>query len=360
MKVPSMSDTQLVSPPTAPGYAVRTAHLHADRAVVLELWRGQVASVPEQKYEWFYLGHPIEAPTLLLLTHGPQAERVGVAGLGTRRICVQGEVRSAGILVDLVVRPEHRTLYPALLLQRHMLRTALSLHRLVYGIPNKLSTPIVRRLGYTEVGDLVRYSKVLHHGTYLKRRLPPVVSAVLGAAADRLLPWYFRPHRALLNARESRWVLATDARFDALWQRVRGFDGLMGVRDAQFLSWRFLSQPGHHYRIFVLTPKGEAGISAYAVCEADGRALRIRDFLVDPSRDDDLRVLMHHLSRQAWREGFASLSLEFLGPRRPRALLAAAGMVERGKRVLYASFAPQDEARVRTLDWYVTSADEDQ
>ena len=344
----------------AGAYAVRMADVQTDREAVMALWQTHMRAPPQGKFEWFYLGHPIAPPHLLLLIHGPCADAVGIAGLGARGICVKGEYKTAGVLADLVVLPEHRTLYPALLLQKQMRQTALSMHSIVYGFPNKNSTPIVRRLGYAQVGELVRYSRVLRHAGYLERRLPGWLSTLLGGVADRVMPFFQKPDRWRRNTWECAWLDAFDARFDVLWARASAFDGVIGVRDAKFLAWRYSAQPGHQYRIFVATAPGETGVTAYAVCEAIGTTLHVRDFLVDPVCEGAVHRLVHLLAREAFRQACFNLSLEFLGPGAWRDSLLRAGLRERGKRMLYASFAPQDQERLRTLDWYVTGADEDQ
>ncbi|MEO8807376.1 MAG: GNAT family N-acetyltransferase, partial [Burkholderiaceae bacterium] len=268
--------------------------------------------------------------------------------------------RTAGVLVDLVVRPEHRTLYPALLLQKQMRQTALGAHSIVYGLPNKNSAPVVRRLGYSQVGELVRYSRVLCHGNYLERRLPRWLSRMLGAVADRAVPFYFKPDRWKRDAWKCTWVESFDARFDALWAHAKAFNGVIGVRDAEFLAWRFSAQPGHQYRTLAMMAPGETGLAGYAVCEPIGTTLHLRDFLVAPSHKSHVHRLIHLLALEAYRQGFFNLSQEFLGPSAWRDSLVAAGMRARDKRMLYASFGPQADAQLGALDWYMTSADEDQ
>lgn len=346
--------------PVSKAYAVRAADLPSDRSDVLQLWRVLMSTPPEGKYDWLYLGHPIEPPTLLLLTCGPLRRPVGTAGMGARRFCFRGESHTAGVLGDLTVLPDHRTLYPALLLQKQMRKTALALHSVVYGLPNKNSLPIVRRLGYTNIGEVTRYSAVLRHSSYLERHLPGWLSRLLGIPVDRSMRLLRKPGRWRSETWQASWVDGFDARFDSLWDRAKGFDGLIGVRDAQFLAWRFLAQPGHVYRIFVVTESGESGISGYAVCEAVGTTLHVRDFLTDLSSPGHLHRLVHLLAREASKQGFFSLSTEFLGPQQWRDSLEAAGMRERGKRTLYASFGSHAEARIHAADWYVTSGDEDQ
>lgn len=361
MNQPAASAVHAAAPPHAKEYAVRAADLHDDRDRVLDVWRGIVASQPEAKYEWFYRRHPYSSATLLILTHGRDAICVGVAGLGTRKVYVQGVESTAGVLVDLMVLHDHRTLYPALLLQKKMQATALGLHGIVYGFPNKNAAPIMRRLAYIKVGDLVRYSKVLRHAPYLERRgIAGWLSKALGAVADRVMPLYFRPCRALRTSCRVSWASTVDARFDALWQRARRFDGLIGARDAQFLSWRFLSQPGHQYRVFVVSAQGSAEITAYAICEDKGNSLHVRDFLVDPACAAGARLLIHLLSNEARAEGYENLSLAFMGPARLSEELIAAGLIQRETQPLYATSNTQDEAQLHKLAWYATNADEDQ
>lgn len=361
MNKPAASAAHAAGPPQDKEYAVRAADLHDDRDRVLDVWRGIVASQPEAKYEWFYQRHPYPSPTLLILTNGRDNICVGVAGLGTRKVCVQGFDSTAGVLVDLMVLREHRTLYPALLLQKKIRAAALGLHRIVYGFPNKNAAPIVRRLGYIKVGDLVRYSKVLRHARFLEQRgIGGWLSKALGTVADLVTPLYFRPYKALRTSRRVSWESTVDARFDVLWQRARGFDGLIGTRDAQFLLWRFFSQPSHRYRVFVVSAQGSAEIIAYAICEAKGNSLHVRDFLVDPACTGGVRLLFHLVSNEARAKGYESLSLAFMGPARVREELIAAGLMPRETQPLYATFNTQDEARLRKLEWYTTNADEDQ
>src|SRR5262249_16806826 len=131
-------------------------------------------------------------------------------------------------------------------------------------------------------------------------------------------------------------------------------------RDRKFLSWRFTSQPGHKYRIFVVShAKSRDRIAGYAVCEATQHMLSVRDLLVDPEVDQEaLRVLIHLLGRAAYSEGFVSFSFEIMGPQRMYSMLEAAGVVGRDRVVMYAAFSP-NYARLKDAMWYATRADFD-
>jgi hypothetical protein len=80
---------------------------------------------------------------------------------------------------------------------------------------------------------------------------------------------------------------------------------------------------------------------------------------VDPSHEEEsLRVLIHLLGRNAYREGFASLSLQLLAPRRFHDILDDAGLVARERMPVYAAFAP-NHAGLSTAPLYMTRADLD-
>ena len=344
--------------PAAP-YTVAAADLQADRASVIALWRINPLqpALADAKYQWFYLDNPNGPTRQLLLCHGPQADCVGAAGMVTRQFVARGATLSAGLLTDLFVQSAHRSLFPALLLQKTMRAAGLAQHDLVYGYPNDKSLLIVRRVGYATLGDLAKFVCLLRHHEYLERWLPRSSSRVVGAIVDRVLPLVFRPHRHLLTGWHGEWAEAVDDRFDALWRRAAQADGVIGVRDQRFLSWRFFERPSHRYRVFILSPRRGAEIAGYAVCEALGNTLHIRDMLVAPEVAGAQRVLVHLLALQARAQGYTRLSFEFLGNEALRRILHAAGMHERGETPLVVAFRREIMATVEHLDWYLTAAD---
>ena len=343
---------------TAAAYSVTVADLHADREQVLALWRDNPLQPRDaaSKYRWFYLDNPYGASTQLFLHCGAQEAPVGVAGMVTRRFLARGVELSAGQLTDLFVQPGHRTLYPALLLQRRMRAIGLGIHDLLYAYPNDTSRQIVQRIGYTEIGSLAKFVVLLRYGEFLERWLPRWLARSVGSVVDATLPLWFRPHRLLLGSWRADWIESVDARFDSFWERAKQFDGIIGVRDARFLAWRFLARPDRRYRLFVLTQGGGA-IAAYAVCEAVDQTLHIRDMLFDPKSIEQLRVLIYLLTRQALNQNFVRLSFECLANDRLRGLLRAAGMFERGMTPLVASLDTEVAVSLRGQNWYVTAAD---
>ncbi|HKS06214.1 MAG TPA: hypothetical protein VJR92_07885 [Gemmatimonadaceae bacterium] len=343
-----------------PGYTVATADVRADRATVMSLWRGNLdeGDEPEAKFQWFYCDHPNGPSTMLFLLHGAERTPVGTAGIGRRELVANGTVHRAGVLADLLVIPSHRTLFPAMELQRAATREGLAACGVVFGVPNVKAVPVFRRLGYAPIGDLVRFVVVLRYGEQLRRRMPAWLASIGGAVLDTVMPVLRRLSGANTPA-IGEWRNTVDASFDDLWSRARSFTGVIGVRDAGYLKWRFLARSSHPHRVFALRAADGARLIGYAICEDARPTLHVRDFLVDRAVPGGVATLVDTLARHAYREGFSTLSLDFMGGDEDCESLRRAGMRERDRRPLFASFAVGQDVTLRKLPWYVTRADID-
>jgi hypothetical protein len=288
---------------------------------------------------------------------------VGVAAVGPRRIRFGDITLKAGALVDFVIQPSHRTFFPAMFLQRETQRLALCEFAVVFGFPNTKARPIVRRVGYRCVGQLVRRTRVLRSSAYFAKYLPGWLSVLIGGAIDgcRLAALAMR---GLVNTGcSSRWQERPDDAFNELWRRATTPGVLMGVRDMAFLTWRFVNVPSKSFRFFTLQSTTERQLVAYAVCAAHGSVLHVYDFLVDPKVPGGDTLLWLNLSREAIRMGYSSLSVEFLGSEQQQQQLGAAGLLIRDRRPVYAfvTKAPRELGAWPTdaSPWYITAADDD-
>ena len=348
--------------PGAPRYFVAPADTTADRAAIIALWSEGLnqngTRMAEAKFDWYYLHNAEGAPEVTFLRHPAETGPVGVATLAPRRMRLDGQALVAGGLFDFVVSAGHRSLFPALFLQRMLRQRGVESRALVFGLPNPRSIGVVRRAGYTLLGVKERRVRVLRSAAYLARYLPPVLARIAGAVIDRA-----RFAAAALRAASrpgfaGAWVARPDARFDALWERSALEGVLMGVRDARFLAWRFNDCPFYAHEFFTLADPGSGRLLAYAACRPQERALLVSDFLVDRSVPGVAARLWTELARAAHGRGHASLVVQFGGATAVQDELDAAGLVTREKIEIYAS-APAYPGLDRGERWYLTSADED-
>jgi hypothetical protein len=363
-------------------YTTVAANIEHDREKILALWnRGLThGGMPEAKFDWYYRKNCGGPPQIFFLCHGPQQETVGVAAVGRREMRIGTQTIMSGELVDFVAVPEHRTLFPALFLQKEIRRLTLKTplksqnsempsdgaHDILYGLPNPKSLAVVKRAGYQLVGQLVRRARILRLAGYLSRHAPVWIGRLIGPMLDSVRMGVLALRAITTRGLRSCWLDRPDSRFDDLWKRVaaqsRMNNVLMGVRDSAFLTWRFIDCPLRTYRFFALFTNTEDRLIAYAVCAVDGEALHVHDFLVDPTAPDADKTLWIALSREAYRRGHSTLSVEFLGAESIQQSLEAIGLVKRQQRPLYATTAAAIHDRNTLLqesNWYLTSADED-
>jgi hypothetical protein len=345
----------------APAYDTRAGDPARERDTVLALWRtGFVhAGSPEAKLTWYYDRNPEGPPALRFLSLRETGRPVGVATIGRRRMRTPGGELVAGFLADFIVEPGHRGLFPALHLQREVLRHGTQQHRILFGLPNTASEAVVKRAGYRRLGTVVRSVRVLRTGSYLARRMPGWLAAIAGFAADRVRLAADAIADRVYPALRVEWLEAPDASFDDLWLRTAARPYVIGVRDRAYLHWRFVEYPYARHRFAAV--RGPGGqLLAYAVCHVEGPALVIADFLYDaaPPAEGALPKLLLALARDGWERGLRSLSVDFFGAPHVQQYLSTLGMRARSERSIYAAFAAP-EGLDEASHWYVTAADED-
>ncbi len=106
------------------------------------------------------------------------------------------------------------------------------------------------------------------------KSIPRYVYRVRGACLFERL----RTLKKRIRPQPKEWVIQKihffDKRFDALWDRASKAHPILAVRDAEFLNWRYLKEPGERYLIF-----------------AAERSHKVEGYIVlKPSKDGDPRT----------------------------------------------------------------------
>jgi hypothetical protein len=343
-----------------PTYTTVPASFEDDREAIIALWnRGLTREgAAEAKLRWYYERNPAGMAQMAFLACDGCPGVVGVATMAPRRMRFGTECLVAGCLVDFVVEPDHRSFFPALMLQKTLLRSGRATHAVAFGTPNRQSEAVMRRAGYRCIGQMVRRVRVVRSRDYLARFIPAWLSGLLAPAIDGALrasgAWSAFRHPGYA----CEWRDRPDAQFDALWERIAPPRTLIGVRDSAFLTWRFVESPLESHRFFVVVSKAERRLVGYAVCHVRDNAVHVGDFLVDPQAPHAGERLFLELAREAYRAGHRSVSFQFLGNEAVRRQLGGLWTVTRGERPLYAAFDERFDL-ASPSSWYVTNADED-
>lgn len=343
-----------------PLYGVRAGDVARDREGVLGIWRGNLgddARMPA-KYDWFYRASPAGAPLLQLLT--ADGRDVGTCAAGRRRMLRDGRPLHGGVLVDLAVLPEHRSLGPALMLQQGLFASARRELDLLYGFPNPKAAPVFKRIGYRPLGHMARHVRVLRHAPYLARRLPRAL-APLSAPAGVLVDAASRMRLALLHAQgralRTTWVARADARMQAIWDASVKPDGIVAVRDLEHLRWRFDHAPSAGFRYLLASRRGDDAPVAWFAVRTSGNALHVHDYWSLQGAAVGTRALLALLSA-ARAERHVAVSVELATSQAHLMPWRALGFEERSRRPIFGNWG--DAAGDPAPDLHLTAADEDE
>ena len=336
----------------APGYRVRPGDVAADREAVLGLWRGNlgVEARMARKYAWFYAGAPQGAPLMAVLVHGDGAQPVGTCSAGRRRMVLDARPLQAGVLVDLAVTPEHRSLGPALMLQQGLFADGRAQLDLLYGFPNPKAVPVFKRIGYRALAQMERHVRVVRHGPYLARRMPASLAALAGAAVDAA--------HGLARALRTRLRHAWHDRVPdiaPLWDASPRPEAITAERTPEALRWRFDAAPDAAFRHLVL--HDAAGMAAWFATKREDHVLHVHDFWTrtgaapTPAHLDGLLAA-------ARRAGAAAVSIELATLGSLRQPWREAGFTVRSARPVFGwcAFAASDAP----VPLHLVSADEDE
>ncbi len=345
-------------------YTVEQIEVGRARDDLLRVWRDNlpVFDGGEGKLAWTYERAPLEplSPLLLVARRGEEREVVGSAGVVRRAFALDGRTSSAGLMADLAVDRDHRRLLPALSLVQRARQAAQDRVDFIYGFPNHKAEPLFLRAGYTRIGGLTRYVRVLRHADYAER----IVGSKAAARAAGLFADAAARARRLPSSVEAaaRYRLtftdAADERAGEVWDAAAPRYGIVGVRDPEFLCWRLCDHPETRHRFAWLEERRGGAARAYAAVAPENGALAVRDFFGPP---EALGPLFDRLASWARGEGAQSLALRFFGDARVTDALRAAGFQARdsSRAVIVDPLSAGDRRLGDPQRWYLTDADED-
>lgn len=302
------------SSPVTSIYTTHAGDVARDAYAVISIWRGNLGSPSrhEQKFDWFYRSAPTGEPLLQLLRHEPSASWVGTCAAGPRRMEWHGREIWAGVLVDMAVTNQHRTLGPAITLQAALMQRACGQYDLLYGFPNPKSLAVVKRIGYDILGYMPRFTRVLQHRIYLERIGLRWAARPLGWILDTFDGAMGRLRAFFNHTLHREWLDHVDPRMDTLWQQSAHGAGPITIRDTTFLRWRFDDAPTATIRYFALSASNGA-LQAWFACQGDGNTLHIRDFWSFEAASGVRALHIRELICAARHGRWSALSVEHIG-----------------------------------------------
>jgi hypothetical protein len=258
-------------------FGVRPADLVHDKAVIVETLRCFLNPRSDDKrFEWLYRENPFGEASVWLAYEGEPDQIVGVAGAFPRRLHMLGRQKLSWVLGDFCVSDQHRTLGPALMLQRACLSGFEKQGvPLCYDFPSAAMMAVYRRLRLSPFQRLLRLAKPLRVDRKFKTLFgDSVASRALAQPANLLL------RLAPMNNRGNQGIEVAlhgggfGAEFTALSERIGDRYGIAMHRSADYLNWRYRAHPLSEFEVVTGGRNGRLlGYAIYQVVGADGYLL---------------------------------------------------------------------------------------
>lgn len=301
--------------------------------------------------KWLYSKNPAGPAEILgLREHG--GPWVGMVAIIPRQIWIDGTEHAGAYLCDFYVHPKHRSLLPALTLQKAAKQRLEDTKRVNYTIPNEKSLPIFKRLGADQTFPRYRWARPIRYRRFLERRGVQFASVVapmldtLGLVFDHSMSW-------LKPGARAEWIEHFDERFDEFWSALPKSGVCMGARTAEYLGWRFHEEPGHNNRTLGLIERRTGRVSGYLIGEVRSSEFTIRDAVITVS-SERLASLMCRALIEVRALGIAGVGLRTSGPADLLQALGHIGFRRCDPETVFIRNRPASDA-----PWMLTNADED-
>jgi hypothetical protein len=326
----------------------------------------------EARYAKYYEQNPLGPPSFFLARDEESQGFVGMAAAFPTRLRVFGEVVPGAISGDFAVDKGHRGFGPAVALQRAVV-SALDEDgiRCAYGYPNEYAEPIIKRVGYVDLGRLSRFVKVLRSrvvvDTYVRSpALARPLAALSRVGVDPLLAVVsrervHRPRHGFRVEQPDRF----DDRFSEVCESTWRQHPITSERTPEMLNWKYEQsgrREGGVYSIFALLMSDDR-VAAYVVYRVRNGIRHLVDIAFLPSRAV-VDALLSEFIVDARKQRVPAITLLHLGSANLLTQrLRMFGFVRRtdgsGVRVYVPGDSRLDRELLETGNWYFLTGDAD-
>jgi len=178
-----------------------------------------------------------------------------------RRFSVDGKVVLGTLSLDLMVHPDYwRKGIFAAMGRYGALRVKQGNGLFMTAFPIRLETILgLRKIGWKDVVKLpVLVYPIRFHGILNRYFHFPPLSLLAGGIARFFYFLVFGGKKKKeMNGFEIEKIDGFDDQFDQFWQKALSLYPIMGVRNRNYLTWRYLRHPTRHYAIYRAKKRGE-------------------------------------------------------------------------------------------------------
>jgi len=178
-----------------------------------------------------------------------------------RRFCIQGGVALGTLSLDLMVHPDYwrRGIFEALgRYGTERVKKENGLFLIAFPIrPETIHG--LKKIGWKEVVKLpvlvypTRFSGIINRYLHF-----PLLSVLAGGVVRLLYLFFYKSKRRIRTEEiETEGMGSLDNQFDHFWRKALSRYSIIGVRDRNYLTWRYLQHPTRTYTIYRAKQNGE-------------------------------------------------------------------------------------------------------
>ncbi len=283
--------------------SVRPVDFDSEQQEFLNLLQRNLKDLPHaRRFDWLYRNNPAGTAWSWFAYEKQTTKLVGVASLFPRAMWVGKEIRLCGQVGDFAIDISHRSLGPALMLQRVTFdpvnRGTLAL---CYDCPpDDRGMSTFRRLGIEPHCQMLRYAKLLKTDRQFARRIGTgKLAAGFALVGNRWLSLWNSRQPAVAGLDVSLYKGRFGEEFSVLDRQVGRSDVVRGRRSAADLNWRYRDDPLRDYEILTARKRGE--LVAFMVVSSVDQDAHIIDLFGSESANVALELLhatAEHLGTQ--------------------------------------------------------------
>jgi hypothetical protein len=313
---------------------VRPVNLPEERKRLTELLGRNLPDFGhDARFEWIYDQNPAGRGRAWFVCAGRDDEVIGTASIFPRFVWIDRQLAVSAQVGDFAVDVSHRSLGPALMLQKATLGPVdEGQFAFCYDCPpHDRGMATFQRIGLSPVCRMARLSRLIRAKNAIRKRVPggSVVRTPLAFAANLWLRTTAFTYRGPENTEIEIHEGAFGEEFSSFDESLAKSEAetVRARRHADDLNWRFRRHPVRSYR--VVTARRDGTLAGFAVFRCGRERARLFDIL---STSDEIQLaLLHRVAEEARAEGVSSIDLLTVASSRDESLAARAGYVPRGK-----------------------------
>lgn len=315
-------------------YSIRLFDKKKDKEGLIAIWQHGLNQPSLQRYEWLYEYHAIERMNTWLLFHDQEKEPVGCASLLAREFYVNKGKIKVGINCDMIIKQKHRTLGPAIILLKAILEDYQKLgYNLLLAIPNRMSQPVFKRVGYSKIGNVERWSKILYSEIKLKRKVKSIfLRKIAGSIIDYILKlmsaelFVLVLRQKIVNKLKEKNEVLAQFEVNSALENI-----ISAVRTPEYLKWRHFSFK-KDANVFSLHDKNS--LFGYIVYYFDDKEVIVLEVYLNKYLSNYLVLLALFIRKMRLLKA-ESISISYFGDKQMQKIFRKLGFMPRDRREVF-------------------------